>query len=124
MGRSRRIREHGNINAGNLLIGQLVDVLVQDASGKKFITPMRVGEIYPDSMVLLKSEDTGDTVAMQFDQDASNELANGLVYTSLDDNTGIKYTMIISSNLMSSESITKLNESKSKCIASIIRYNK
>lgn len=119
-----RVESTGNINAGNLLIGQLVDVQVTDVTGAKFTKPMRVGELYPDSMVLLKDEITGDTVYLQFDQAESDNLSNGLVYKSLDSNTGLTYLLIISSNLMSNESITnRILESKINRLSSIIKLN-
>lgn len=122
---SRRIRrESAGMNAGNLLIGQLIDVLVTDVAGAQYIKPMRVGEIYSDNMILVKDEIDGNVAYLQFDQFKSSQLPNGLIYTSLDDNTGLSYTLVISSNLMSNQSITsKVLESKVSRLASIIKLN-
>jgi hypothetical protein len=95
-----------NNNAGNLLIGQTVDILVTDAGGNKFLRQMQVGEHYPANTVLMRDIDTQDTVVLVFDQDESNKLKDGLVYLNIDQITGVTYKLVISSNLLSNQSIT------------------
>lgn len=102
-----------NNNAGNMMIGQTVDVLVTDAAGTEFLRPMQCGEFYPDNSVLMRDIDTQDSLVMQFDHDESNKLRDGLVYLNVDPSTGVVYKLVVSSNLLSSQSITShfVNES-------------
>lgn len=100
--------ESENINPGNLLIGQTVDVKVTDARNAEFLRPMIVGEFYPDGSVLLKDELTQETMVLQFQW---NTNTNGLLYTGESD-FGVKYELEINRDLMSNESITKLTESR------------
>lgn len=121
-----KLREStGNNNAGNLLIGQTVDVLVIDALGNEFLRPMQVGEFYPANTVLMRDIDTQDTVVLVFDQDESNKLRDGLVYLNVDPRTGVVYKMVISSNLLSNQSITShfLNESRRPSLTSNSRLS-
>lgn len=99
--------ESENINPGNLLIGQTVDVKVTDASGAQFLRPFEVGNFLPDGMILLKDVTTQDIIYLQYRWDANT---NGLLYTSITD-FGVKYELVIDRNLMSNQSITSLNES-------------
>lgn len=103
-----RLLESENINPGNLLIGQTVDVKVIDARKAEFLRPMVVGEFYPDGSVLLKDELTQNTIVLQFQW---NTNTNGLLYTGESD-FGVKYELEINRDLMSNESITKLTESR------------
>lgn len=103
-----RLLESENINPGNLLIGQTVDVKVIDARKAEFLRPMMVGEFYPDGSVLLKDELTQETIVLQFQWDTNTD---GLLYTGESD-FGVKYELEINRNLMSNESITKLTESR------------
>lgn len=103
-----RLLESENINPGNLLIGQTVDVKVIDARKAEFLRPMVVGEFYPDGSVLLKDELTQETIVLQFQWDTNTE---GLLYTGESD-FGVKYELEINRDLMSNESITKLKESR------------
>lgn len=103
-----RLLESENINPGNLLIGQTVDVKVIDARKAEFLRPMVVGEFYPDGSVLLKDELTQETIVLQFQWDTNT---NGLLYTGESD-FGVKYELEINRDLMSNESITKLTESR------------
>lgn len=103
-----KLLESENINPGNLLIGQTVDVKVIDARNAEFLRPMMVGEFYPDGQVLLKDELTQETIVLQFQWDTNTE---GLLYTGESD-FGVKYELEINRNLMSNESITKLTESR------------
>lgn len=103
-----RLLESENINPGNLLIGQTVDVKVIDARKAEFLRPMVVGEFYPDGSVLLKDELTQETIVLQFQW---NTNTNGLFYTGESD-FGVKYELEINRDLMSNESITKLTESR------------
>ena len=61
-----KLLESENINPGNLMIGQTVDVKVTDARNAEFLRPMEVGEFYPDGQVLLKDELTQETIVLQF----------------------------------------------------------
>ena len=103
-----KLLESENINPGNLLIGQTVDVKVIDARNAEFLRPMMVGEFYPDGQVLLKDELTQETIVLQFQWNTNTE---GLLYTGESD-FGVKYELEINRNLMSNESITKLTESR------------
>lgn len=103
-----RLLESENINPGNLLIGQTVDVKVIDARKAEFLRPMVVGEFYPDGSVLLKDELTQETIVLQFQWDTNT---NGLLYIGESD-FGVRYELEINRDLMSNESITKLEESR------------
>lgn len=103
-----KLLESENINPGNLLIGQTVDVKVIDARKAEFLRPMVVGEFYPDGSVLLKDELTQETIVLQFQWDTNT---NGLLYKGESD-FGVKYELEINRDLMSNQSITKLTESR------------
>lgn len=102
-----KLNESENINPGNLELGQTVEVLVTDASGAQFVRDMVVSLFYPAGEVLLKDEETGDTITLRFEWD-DNE---NLVYTGSTP-YGVSYELQIDRSRLSSHSIKpKLNES-------------
>lgn len=105
-----RLLESENINPGNLLIGQAVEVAVTDAKGTEFLRPMVVGEFYPDGSVLLKDPATQRSVVFQFQWNRSS-MSKDLIYTAKSD-FGVAYRFAISKELMSNKSVTKLSEKK------------
>lgn len=123
-----RLLESENINPGNLLIGQTVEVAVTDAKGTEFLRPMIVGEFYPDGSVLLKDPATQRSVVFQFQWNRSS-MSKDLIYTAKSD-FGVAYRFAISKELMSNKSVTKLSEKKlteaklfgdKKMIAEVVR---
>lgn len=103
----KTLSESNSNNVGNLLIGQTVEVKVTDAAGNSSIRSMEVGEIYPASEILVRDPETQDTIVLQFDQSASNNLPNGLVYININPQYGITHQLVISSDLLSNQSITR-----------------
>lgn len=110
-----KLNESENINPGNFELGQAVEVLVTDASGAQFVRDMIVSLFYPAGEVLLKDEETGDTITLRFEWD-DNE---NLVYRGSTP-YGVSYELQTDRSRLSSHSIKpKLNESieSSECQA-------
>lgn len=105
-----KLNESENINPGNLELGQTVEVLVTDASGAQFVRDMVVSLFYPGGEILLRDEETQDTITLQFKWDDPDE---NLVYEG-DSQYGVSYRLEIDRNRLSGQSVKpRSNESAS-----------